>query len=256
MISEEFSEVGSLLYRLDPRVKICVTLFLSFFIALTQKLLVVGAGLLLALLLLLFTHLRLQRLVSRLFSLALFIGLIWIFLPLSVPGTPLFTLGRLSMSSEGLLYAFSISLKSVAIVLIVTALLSTSGIFSVVHALEKLFLPKKLIYLTFLCFHYTHVMQREYARMRSALLIRCFAPKTNLHTYKAYAYLVGMLLVKSYDRSERIHKAMLCRGFRGTFPRLESFVLKKEDLLFLVVTTCYIIGMIWIQMWKGMEIRL
>jgi cobalt/nickel transport system permease protein len=64
------------------------------------------------------------------------------------------------------------------------------------------------------------------------MLIRCFRPKTNLHTYKTYAYLVGMLIVKSYDRSQKIYDAMLCRGFAGKFPIISHFELKKADLFF------------------------
>jgi cobalt/nickel transport system permease protein len=53
-----------------------------------------------------------------------------------------------------------------------------------------------------------------------------------MHTYKTYAYLVGMLIVKSYDRSQKIYNAMLCRGFMGKFPIVSHFELKRADLFF------------------------
>jgi cobalt/nickel transport system permease protein len=53
-----------------------------------------------------------------------------------------------------------------------------------------------------------------------------------MHTYKTYAYLVGMLIVKSYDRSQKIYNAMLCRGFTGKFPIVSHFKLTRADLSF------------------------
>ena len=56
----------------------------------------------------------------------------------------------------------------------------------------------------------------------------------NRHTYRAYGYLVGMLLVRSLDRSERIVAAMKCRGFRGRFYLLDHFAYSLHDLGFAV----------------------
>jgi len=64
------------------------------------------------------------------------------------------------------------------------------------------------------------------------MLIRCFKPGTNMHTYRTYAYLVGMLIVRSYERSQRIYQAMLCRGFSGRFPVVSHFRLGKGDVVF------------------------
>ena len=52
-----------------------------------------------------------------------------------------------------------------------------------------------------------------------------------MHTYRTYAYLVGMLLVKSHDRAERVRSAMLCRGFKGRFYELSEFSFQFSDLI-------------------------
>ena len=56
-----------------------------------------------------------------------------------------------------------------------------------------------------------------------------------MHTYKTIAYLVGMLLVRSCDRAERVHNAMLCRGFRGRLYSLSGFSLRTVDVISLIV---------------------
>jgi cobalt/nickel transport system permease protein len=59
-----------------------------------------------------------------------------------------------------------------------------------------------------------------------------------------------MLLVKSWDRAERVHGAMLCRGFRGRFYSLTSFRTRPADYLFLLACaalSAYLIYMGFIQ---------
>ena len=59
--------------------------------------------------------------------------------------------------------------------------------------------------------------------------MRGFRPRMNWHTYRTYGYLVGMLLVRSLERSERIVAAMKCRGFRGRFYLLDHFAFSSAD---------------------------
>jgi cobalt/nickel transport system permease protein len=82
--------------------------------------------------------------------------------------------------------------------------------------------------------------------MLNALKIRSFRPKTGMHTYRTYAYLVGMLLVRSYDRSERIQNAMLCRGFRGRFYDIREYYLKPFDyaMIFMVFLALILIALL------------
>ena len=47
--------------------------------------------------------------------------------------------------------------------------------------------------------------------------------------------MVGMLFVKSYERSKRIYQAMTLRGFRGYFPLITHFHLHTRDLVFAAV---------------------
>ena len=53
--------------------------------------------------------------------------------------------------------------------------------------------------------------------------------------------LVGMLLIRSHDRAERVRAAMLCRGFRGKFYDLKDFSMRNMDyvvmFLMLIATT-------------------
>jgi cobalt/nickel transport system permease protein len=179
--------------------------------------------------------------------LLIFLGFLWIVLPLSVPGVPLFSLGLLRMSREGAGQAFLISVKSLAVVLLVISLLGTSSVTALMHALRHLRVSPKLLFLAFLTFRYVFVIQVEYQRLRNAMRARGFTPGTNLHTYKSYAYLVGMLLIRSFERSERVYRAMLCRGFRGEFFILDHFVLHRRDVYFAAAMVLFMAALGWLS---------
>jgi cobalt/nickel transport system permease protein len=104
--------------------------------------------------------------------------------------------------------------------------------------------PNKIVQLFFFCGRYLHLFMNETQRLRTAMKIRGFQPRTDFHTYKSYAYLVGMLLVRSVDRSERIYRAMLCRGFTGEFPTFVDFRFRRSDGVFTLCFTCFLLCLI------------
>ena len=122
------------------------------------------------------------------------------------------------------------------------AFVATMPVFTLGRAMRSLQVPDKIVHLISFSYRYIHVIHKEYGRLMNAMKMRGFYPRNNLHTYKAYAYLVGMLLVKSYDRARRVQAAMLCRGFKGSFYDLSEFFMKTSDrlalVLLLLVTIC------------------
>ncbi len=243
---EEFSEGRSILHKLDPRVKIAVFSGFSILCAVSAGITTPSLFLLYSLILLLIAKLRIKSVFSRLFVANFFIAFIWIFVPLSYSGNPYFYVGPLKISQEGLMYVLSITIKCNAIIIATIALLSTSSVFSIAHALDHFKVPKKLITVFFLFYRYITVIHEEYIKIKRAVYARGFIPKTNLHTYKTYAYMVAGILIKSYERAEEIYKAMLCRGFRGYFPLFEHFRMKKTDIIFGIVSFAIFI-FIWVK---------
>jgi cobalt/nickel transport system permease protein len=226
---EEFSVGDSWVHDLDPRVKIIVTLVFSIVVALNHHLFASVVSLVLPVGLIIAARLSIKKVLVRLAIVNSFIAFMWLFLPFTVPGETIFTLGPLTIQREGILEALLITVKSNSIILMAIALLGTSQIFTLVHALSHLWVPDKLVHLFFFCFRYIHVIHEEYHRLVNAMKIRGFKPRTDLHTYRAYAYLVGMLLVRSFDRSKRILQAMKCRGFKQKFYILHHYRMKQYD---------------------------
>ena len=106
-----------------------------------------------------------------------------------------------------------------------------------------------LIHLLLFTVRYIDVLHREYLRLAAAMKVRAFRPRMNLHTYATYGNLVGMLLVRSLDRSERILAAMKCRGFQGHFYLLDHFTCSRRDLWFAVASSCIVALLVAAECW-------
>lgn len=229
---EEFAEGTSVFHRIDPRVKLITFMPYILVIAVMKGIKYPGIALLVSALMIILTRVDMKKLLNRLGVVNIFILLLWLFLPFSYPGHEIFRISQLSATREGFLLALSITLKANAIVLATIAVLGTSEVFSLAHALVHLKVPNKLVYLFFFFYRYVSVLHEEYTTLKRAISIRAFRAKSNMHTYKTYAYLVGMLLVRSYDHSQRIYNAMLCRGFTGKFPIITHFHMHVRDYIF------------------------
>ncbi len=234
MISEPFTVGSSLLHRADPAVKIIGALLLTLIIAVSTSPATPVAGLVLGLILVTAARLPLVPLYKRLLAINLFTLLLWITLPLTGGGEAITPLGPLDLSTRGIELALLITFKTNGIVLILTALMATSSILEIGHSLERLHLPHKLTLLLLTTYRYLGLIEQEYQRLRRSAALRCFSTTTSLHTYRTYGYLIGMTLIRSYDRSRRIHKAMLMRGFQGYFPLLTLQSTRPADLLLLL----------------------
>ena len=247
MIEEPFSTGNSIIHGLDPRVKIIVVVFFSAVVATSSKFLALLSALAISLFLVAMAKLPIKQVLYRLLLVNGLILFLWFILPFTYNGQKLFSIGPFIATKEGILLAGQITVKSNSILLSMIALLSTTQIFSLGRAMGQLHFPDKITHLFLFTFRYIHVIYKEYHKLINAMKIRGFVPRTNMHTYKSYAYLVGMLLVRSYDRAERIHKAMLCRGFNRKYYSLTQFSLKFEDIFFLSLMSVVILGLAVLQ---------
>ncbi len=209
----------SLLHRLDPRLKIVAALAWSFLLALSATREAALAGLAGSVLLALAGQLKWGAAVKRLATVNVFVAFMWLMLPFSFssPGRVLTAWGPLEITAEGLALALLLTIKANGVALGAMALLGTSPILELAAAARRLGAPEKLVALFLLMIRYFEVIRMEYARLRVAMRARGFRPGMNARTYRAWANLVGMLLVRSLDRAERVHAAMLCRGYTGRF---------------------------------------
>lgn len=234
MMDEDIAQGNSLLHAIDPRVKIVVAVCFILVVAVTEYFTVAVLALIVALAATMLAFLPFTLVARRLVAANSFVLFLWLTLPLTYGGDPMFHVGPFPFSREGIMLSALITLKTNTIVLAVIALLATSTIASLGHALEGLGLPGRLSFLLLFSYRYIFVIHQEYLRLMRAAQMRCFQPATTIHTYKTVAYLFGMTLVKSYNRGGRIHQAMLLRGFNGHLIPLSHHTITRTDIIFLL----------------------
>ncbi|MBK1693914.1 cobalt ECF transporter T component CbiQ [Chromatium weissei] len=145
-------------------------------------------------------------------------------LPLTTPGTALFTIGEFSASHAGLSLALTLLLKANAVVLMLLALVGSLEPMQFGHALARLGVSEKLVHLLLLTIRQIHLLYQEFIRLRQAMRARAFVPRSDRHTWHSYGWLMGMLLVRSLTRSQRLAAAMRLRGFHGRLYLIDVWI--------------------------------
>jgi len=250
VIEESFSKGNSPIHNLDPRLKIVYALLFSIIVAISTRPLVSIVALLFSIILIAIARLNIKILLKRLLIVNSFILLMWIILPATFPGKTIFSLGFFKPSYEGARYMLLLTIRCNAIILAGIGLISTCGVFNLTHALRHLGIPDKLVHLFFLIYRYSFVIESEYNKIGYALKARGFKPKTSFHTYQTYSFVVGSILLRGFDHSEQIHKAMCCRGFKGKYWILDHFKLRKIDTITLFIISLSIILLALLQWTK------
>jgi cobalt/nickel transport system permease protein len=139
-----------------------------------------------------------------------------LFLPL-VGEAPRTEVLGLSLSEPGLWGAWNILAKGTLGVAATVLLASTTSIAGLLVGLDRLHVPRAFTAIAGFMVRYADVITGEARRMRIARLSRGHDPRWPWQG-RALAATAGTLFIRSFERGERIHVAMLSRGFAGELP--------------------------------------
>ena len=251
MIAEPFVIGTSVIHRIDPRHKILAATAFSFIVAVSAEFSTLLVAIAFSVLLVGMARLDLRAVAGRVLVVFGFILLIWVVLPFTVEGEVMWRIGPLPFMRPGVILAGQITLKSIAISLTFISLVGTMPVTTMGYALNRLRLPDKIVCLLLITYRYFFVIAQEYERLVRATKIRGFHPRTNIHTYKTYAYLIGMLFVRASSRADRVQRAMLCRGFKGSFYTLHEFPPHRRNSIFSVAITVFVFALVWLEWGKS-----
>lgn len=243
MFDEPFAEGHTLIHRLDPRFRLAAAVVGAVCLAVIRRPESAVSGLALSAALLALSRPPLGALLRRVLTVNMFIAFLWLTVPVSTPGDPIAALGPLNVSRRGVELATLVTLKANAVLFLFLSLVASMPFPALGRALEKLRCPPKAVFLFLCAYRYIHVIADEHRRMHTAARLRGFAPRTDLPTYRTISRILGMVLVRSYDRSIRIYEAMSLRGFEGSFRSVAEFRAALADLLFLAVTVAGVVGL-------------
>lgn len=134
--------------------------------------------------------------------------------------------------SAGVLSFFSILLRLVFGIALILLLVAGTGIHPLCAALLRFRTPKILVVQLLLLYRYLFLLVEEVGRVRLAYALR--SPDDTRVRLSVAGSLVGSLLLRVLDRAERIHRAMLCRGFTGDVPLRRPLCWQRADTVFLL----------------------
>lgn len=123
----------------------------------------------------------------------------------------------LSVSESGLWSAWALLAKGSLGVLASLTLAATTTPDELLRGLQRLRMPELLIQIMGFMIRYLDVVGSEMGRMMTAMRSRGCEPRSPKH-WPALAKSLGALFIRCYERGERVHLAMLSRGYRGRLP--------------------------------------
>lgn len=150
-----------------------------------------------------------------------------LFLPFIAGGDRTDVLG-IGLSVSGLWSTWSILTKALIGVSISILLASTTTVPDLLRGLTRLRVPTAFTAIAGFMFRYLDLIVDELHRMRTAMTARAYDPRW-LWQARPIAMSAGSLFVRTYERGERIHSAMVARGFTGQMPDLGEPTGRRSD---------------------------
>jgi cobalt/nickel transport system permease protein len=240
---DRFAHVDSPIQRWDPRFKLASLGIFVLSVALIKTIPLSLAALAAGLILVWLAALPASFVAGGVKWVLLFLLPFFLIMPFSYPGETALRFLGMPFAWEGLRLATLIVLKALAIVLTAYAMFGSSRFDVSMLALQRLKCPKIIVQMLLFTYRYVFVFLGEMQRMDIAMRARGFIKRTDRKTLRIIGDFVATLLIRSFERTERIYKAMLSKGYQGEFHSLTIFKSTGADWLKAAVVVMMVIAL-------------
>jgi cobalt/nickel transport system permease protein len=208
------------LHRMAPEAKLVAALGIVAAVAVTPRAAVWAFAIYAILVTVLVSTARLTAkfMMLRLLAIAPFL-IFALFIPF-IAGGETTEIGGVSVSVDGLWGMWNILAKATLGASVSVVLTATTEIPDIIRGLGVLRVPAVFTAIATFMVRYLELIVDELGRMRVAMTSRGYDPRWIAQT-RPIASAGGALFVRSYERGERVHAAMLSRGFTGAMPTLD-----------------------------------
>ena len=242
---EKYSTINSPVHRMEPRVKLVITFAFVLAVVITPpglwSVFAMYLGLLWAIILI--SKLPPLFVLARSLVIIPFIAVVAVSIPFlgrdAAEGG--YNLGpwQIEASHYGVVVLWNVAVKSWLSVQALTVLASTTTFLDLLRGLRGLGVPKAMVMIISFMYRYLFVLVDEVSRMRRARDSRNFGGR-KLWQWKTIGNMIGSLFIRSYERGERVHLAMLARGFTGEVRYLTESRLRTIDICLGAAFLCLI----------------
>ncbi len=140
--------------------------------------------------------------------------------------------GDLSISA-GWLAFLSIVIKCSLTVAAVMLLIASTGMEKLAAALRMLHIPRIFVLQLLLTYRYISLLAEEAGRLMRSYELR--APGHSGVAPAAWGGLAGGLLLRSFDRAQRVYQAMCLRGFDGEYRTGSTRTINAADISYMTI---------------------
>ena len=127
-------------------------------------------------------------------------------------------LGVIALSAlfrkDGMHLFLILTAKAALAVLLTLILISTTRFVRILEALRQLHVPALLVDLLSFMYRYTFVLEDQFLRARRAAEARSSRPVPWRIRLQVFSHILGAVLIRTYERAERVYLAMCARGYR------------------------------------------
>lgn len=230
---EQLASTGtSFIHRLNPLLKVIVTLIYIIFVVTVNYLDILELLIYLVLILI-------MTILSRIsFSCLLKRSLIGLPISLCIGISNLFFAKDLvniggMMISVGVFVLISLVLKNILCLSAIFLLMATTRFDSIACELVHLKVPSIFVLQLVMIYRYIFLLVEESLTMIQAYQLK--NPTVNKIAFKDMGSFLGTLLVRSFKRSNEIYNAMKCRGFDVKLSYLNYEVFKSENYFLIMI---------------------
>lgn len=242
---EQYAHLDSPLHRWDPRCKLVGFICLIFAFSFVRELYLIPAMIMAAGIIVVLSRLPLPFVIGRLRYPSFFLLVAVLLLPFISGSHVLVSLGPIDIHEEGLKSVLLITARFLSILTVGIVLFGTGPFLTTIKAMRSLGLPATLADIMLLAFRYLFEIGDYLHRMEVALRLRGFrARRLSLRGLGTLGWLGGTILVRSFERSEWVYRAMLLRGYGQGQASQESFRLGRGDVGLLVVFILLAVGFV------------
>ena len=144
-------------------------------------------------------------------------------------GTVLWSIGILEITEEAAYTAALILIRATAAIIMITVLLATTRFDMIVRVLYDLKMPIFLLQILMFSYRFIFVFTDEFGSMRNAMAAKGFRPKLSLRALSSIANMIGMLLIKSFERGDDVYRSMVSKGYTGKPVIMTENKMKTKD---------------------------
>ncbi len=109
------------------------------------------------------------------------------------------------------------------------------SLFDIATGMQTLKISDKLSSLFFFVAKFVIIIKEEFTTTKKVLKVRNFRSKTNIFSYKIYANVIAMMIVKCFDRAQQLKNTMILRNFKGKIYQSKSEKITKLDFIILII---------------------